>query len=576
VPVLSLALLGCGNDGGGDDDGTGGDDGGTGGDDGGTGGDGGGTGGDDGGTGGDDGGGDGSGGDDGGTGDDGGDPPEEICDPPIQLADISNPTTVVGNGDPASCTEAQLAAAVAEGGVITFDCGDEPVTIDITSTLELRIDVDTVIDGEGLITLDGGDAARIFNFYSDNFRVTTTRVVLQRLTVQNARAPATDFTPQPPNSNCAWGYKDGAGSGLFMRDGVLEVIDCTFRDNAAASPGPDVGGGAIYAVGSLGVTVVGSRFIGNEGSNSGAIGLLQSTGTFVNTVFDSNSATGEGANYVEPGCPPFNHDEQGGAGGNGGAMAVDGVEETELYFCGCVFQDNQANELGGGVFRTPNASRQLTTFDRCTVDGNQANGGGGMYISNSLLTISASTISNNIVDGLGGGVRTGLSSELDLVNVTFYNNATTAGLAGALSYGDGGGTIRNCTFADNKAEGGPGLFTAAIRGTSAAVHNTIFANNTTADPWNPMSCDFEPASGANNFQWPEKRQDSDNDDTPCVENITWADAELSPLADNGGPTRTMIPNADIVVGAGQDCPPTDQRGEPRPDPSACTAGAVEP
>jgi cation:H+ antiporter len=37
---------------------------------------------------------------------------------------------------------------------------------------------------------------------------------------------------------------------------VVHVIDSVFRGNRAASPGPDVGGGAIYVVGSLDVTVV--------------------------------------------------------------------------------------------------------------------------------------------------------------------------------------------------------------------------------------------------------------------------------------------------------------------------------
>ncbi len=80
---------------------------------------------------------------------------------------------------------------------------------------------------------------------------------------------------------------------------------------------------------------------------------------------------------------------------------------------------------------------------------------------------------------------------------------------------------------------------------------------------------------ARNFQWPRERSDGSTDDTPCVEGITWADPQLGALADNGGPTLTAMPTAgSVVVGAGIDCPGTDQRGQPR-NPASCATGAVE-
>src|SRR5689334_15531384 len=64
-------------------------------------------------------------------------------------ADVSRPTTVVGTGTAASCTFDALDAAVTAGGVITFDCGPDPVTIAVTRTLNLPLMKDTVIDGGG-------------------------------------------------------------------------------------------------------------------------------------------------------------------------------------------------------------------------------------------------------------------------------------------------------------------------------------------------------------------------------------------------------------------------------------------
>src|SRR5690606_17543470 len=58
-------------------------------------------------------------------------PTDSGCALPAEavLEDVSKPTTVVGSGSPESCTSAAFVAAVAVGGVITFDCGPDPVTI---------------------------------------------------------------------------------------------------------------------------------------------------------------------------------------------------------------------------------------------------------------------------------------------------------------------------------------------------------------------------------------------------------------------------------------------------------------
>src|SRR5262245_59354121 len=56
---------------------------------------------------------------------------------PGQAEDVSSPTTVIGTGTPASCTGDAFVAAVAGGGVITFDCGPDPVTIVLRSTAKV-------------------------------------------------------------------------------------------------------------------------------------------------------------------------------------------------------------------------------------------------------------------------------------------------------------------------------------------------------------------------------------------------------------------------------------------------------
>ncbi|HZY45618.1 MAG TPA: hypothetical protein VFF70_12810, partial [Anaerolineae bacterium] len=68
---------------------------------------------------------------------------------------------VVGTGTALSCDEAAFDARLAGGGLITFNCGAAPVTITLSS--EIPITATTVISGNGLITLSGNDATRLFN-----------------------------------------------------------------------------------------------------------------------------------------------------------------------------------------------------------------------------------------------------------------------------------------------------------------------------------------------------------------------------------------------------------------------------
>src|SRR5262245_43408941 len=67
---------------------------------------------------------------------------------------------VVGDGTPTSCTERALDAALAGGGLVTFNCGAGPVTIAVTS--QKTIGVDTTIEGGGLVVIAGSQATRVF------------------------------------------------------------------------------------------------------------------------------------------------------------------------------------------------------------------------------------------------------------------------------------------------------------------------------------------------------------------------------------------------------------------------------
>lgn len=508
-------------------------------------------------------------------------PPVAVCTPPITATPTAGVAPSVGNGTPQSCTEAALRTAIASHAVVTFNCGAAPVTIPIARTIDVPTDRDIVIDGGHNVTLDGGGAVRILSLVRLNYRTSNYGLTLQRITLANGRATGTRYVaPNPANASCAYGWADGSGGAVLVRDARLHVIDSTFRNNVAATPGPDVGGGAIYAAGALDVTIVGSTFSANSGSNGGAVGLLQTNGRFYNSVFADNVANGTGRNFAggaATGCPGVGHAGQGGAGGDAGAVNIDGSDDTDLAVCGARFVGNRANELGGALSRTANGLARRTTIDRSVFQVNRAMDGGALFLMNiKPLEVLASTFSANIAKG--GGAAQFVQSRLDIVNSTFAGNEATAGLGGALMLGamDATGVIRNTTFSANKSSGGTSFFSAAIAGGQVfPIYNTVFANNVSADPWSPMQCWFTPGSGASNLQWPRSHVVSTLADPACVTGIVFADPQLGTLADNGGPTQTVVPAATSPLrGAGRNCPSTDQRGVAR-SAAACTIGAVE-
>jgi hypothetical protein len=291
-----------------------------------------------------------------------------------QPVDVSSATTVVGTGTAASCTFDKLNAAVTKGGIIKFDCGSAPATIAVTATMNLPTNKDTVIDGGNTITLDGGASVQILRFDHGDFQANNTRVTLQHLTLINGKTTPTEVIPTAP-APCSQGFNDGEGGALYMRDGNLTVIDCTFSNNQAAPLGPDTGGGAIYILGSKnGALIVNSVFTDNSASNAGAVGGLFAELDIYNSLFKNNKATGNGANSNDPSqCDYINNDQNEiGSGGNGGAIYQDGGNATNVVLCGDEIINNAAGTkaFGGGVFMTSNDWSGTMTIKDTTITGN--------------------------------------------------------------------------------------------------------------------------------------------------------------------------------------------------------------
>jgi hypothetical protein len=310
--------------------------------------------------------------------------------------DTSSPTAVVGTGTPESCTFDALRAAAEAGGIVTFDCGDAVATIDVTATIALPTDRDTVIDGGRKIVLDGGDAVRILEFIHPDFRVNDARVTLQHIALVHGRATPTEEIPSAPPP-CSQGWNDGEGGAIFMRDGNLTVIDAIFADNQAADVGPDTGGGAIYVLGSKhGVLVVDSTFRGNRASNAAALGGLFAELNVYDSLFTDNTATGHGANGDDMTmCDVMNNGQyQVGSGGNGGAIYSDGAS-VDVLLCGDAVTANAAGDeaFGGGLFFTSNDFGGTLSIIDTTMTGNT--GGYWTVVAGGEVTDAGTAVGTN-------------------------------------------------------------------------------------------------------------------------------------------------------------------------------------
>jgi hypothetical protein len=289
-----------------------------------------------------------------------GNPNGKVPVPPDgQPESTAHPTKVIGTGTPAGCTSAAVVAAVAAGGVYTFNCGPNPVTITLTQTAKVfNKNAKLVLDGGGKVTLSGGGKRRIiYQNTCDQAQGWTTPncadqptplLALQNITLADGAAMS---------------EKQGGGGGaVYAEGGQVKITNATFVRNHCNATGLDIGGAALRLVlmsHTATSFVVGSTFGGSEANanscaDGGGIGGLQARKLMIlNSTFSHNKATGRGANPPRPGTP---------GGGNGGAIYTDGVQ-LALIVAGTVIEDNKANEGGASVFYTSNDGTGALKFD---------------------------------------------------------------------------------------------------------------------------------------------------------------------------------------------------------------------
>lgn len=309
------------------------------------------------------------------------------------LADTTEPDRVVGTGTAASCTADAFIDAVARGGVITFDCGPDPVVITLDRPAKVFNDAsdDVVIDGGGKVALSGGGRTRILymNTCDPDQHWTTDHCDDQatpRLTLQN-------LTFMDGNSRNEHEY-DGGGA-IWARGGRLRVVNSRFFRNRCAEVGPDVGGAGIRAFSqhqNAPVFVVNSTFGGAEGygnscSNGGGLSSIDVSWNIINSTFSYNEATGDGGNPAESGSP---------GGGSGGAIYNDG-NTMRLSVCGSRLENNVVNAYGSAIFFVSNNHDGTLEVRDSVIRGNTG-GGWNVLPGISMHEDTRHTMTDSIVE----------------------------------------------------------------------------------------------------------------------------------------------------------------------------------
>ncbi len=268
----------------------------------------------------------------------------------------AHPNHVVGTGTAASCTSAAVITAVAEGGIIKFDCGARPVTITMTATAKVLRR--TVIDGGGKVTLNGGGKVRILSM--DTCPNRCWEQAGPQLIVENMRfVDGYAGEREPSDANTA----NTGGGAIYVQGGQLKVVNSDFVDDKCYAYGPDLGGGAIRAYGMdmhTPIYITDDTFKDNACANGAALSGLYANFDVINSVMTGNKAIGWGQNPAQAGT-------QGG--GSGGAIYTDG-DSYNLTIDGSRIENNSAREGGGAIFFVVDNGPGILRIEHSTLHNN--------------------------------------------------------------------------------------------------------------------------------------------------------------------------------------------------------------
>ncbi len=454
-----------------------------------------------------------------------------------------------------------------DAGVIRLTTGELPITgtDGLTITGPGRGQLSISGDADDSNTGNAGDS-RVFNISGGN---SGTAVAISGLTITE-------------------GYSTNSGGAILLGSGDLSLTDAAVTQSSTTDTD---GGGGIDATGGA-LTLTRSLVTGNTATAGEGGGVVSDEYVTVDhgTVSGNSAGSGGGVAVVGGGnlkvldsTVDGNHaTSMSGSGGgllaeaaglrverstitnNTGASGAGVLAYTAKYGSGVydsTVTGNTATSVGGGVVLAP--IKYEAKVSQTTVSGNSAPTGAGLamtaLLSAGAATLERSTVKGNTAtgtDSLGGGIAFLTTSGANrVVDSTVTGNTATHGggvSVGALNqpalkYMDNGkqpGSIDldNSTIAGNT---GGGVFInsydsnsmpTARKAATIGLSSTIVAGNAGGDTDRADDATNGGISAA--FSLVQTPGDAPLTSTAV---ITGKDPLLGALADNGGPTQTLLP-----------------------------------
>jgi len=407
----------------------------------------------------------------------------------------------VGNGTPASCTEAELNLRLSGGGDVYFACGAtkaQPVTITITSQILIQantricnhinnkceyseIDRGTIIlhavNNNRIFSVNPTFSLELYNLVIENGNPLSTDNHGNGGAIYNERGTvrATDIVFRNNRSNGS-DSNSGNGGAIYTTStstngqtggGEITLTDCDFQSNGKDANGVRTRfGGALFSdtLGSNLVRVTRSRFIDNAAYDGGAIARRTGSMIIERSLFLGNSAS----DTANP--------------SGGGAIDNLAIEsEPTLTILDSTFLRNTASISGGAIFNDRAAlSIANSVFQLNTVTSAATYGGAAIAIIRGTAIIDSSRVLNgSAINGKGGGIYNNSSSAVTVNTTSFISNTTGTGY----SYGGGisndalGTNIKISTslFTGNSSSNGGGIHNKA---NLMKIYNSTVVSNT--------------------------------------------------------------------------------------------------
>lgn len=250
----------------------------------------------------------------------------------------------------------------------------------------------------------------------------------------------------------------------------------------------------------------------------------------------------------------------------GGVRAIENIGTLKLDHVRVVNNSSTRGPvLSSGTLRV-----RWSTFSGNVASSTTDGDGGAIENSFGDLDVRHSTFNGNSAGHYGGAIYS--HSVSSIANSTFNANTATSGGGAIYQDGSGASTLTYATIVGNTAPFGAGVYNDGGGNATLTIAKSLFASNATGN------CDGVLETGGYNL----------SNDSHCGSVFTGAGdlnsqtLTIAALANNGGPTQTMVPAAgnpainhvpNLLCGE-----PYDQRGASRPGGianSSCDSGAVE-